>query len=54
MGQHSAGTDLTEELTRTPHGDEVFEKMSQVGTLEDSSSSTVQAPPRWALKILEM
>ena len=45
MGQHSAGMDLTEALARAPHGEEVFENVPQVGTLEAPSPSKVQAPP---------
>ncbi|MCJ7765804.1 MAG: hypothetical protein MUP09_07685 [Thiovulaceae bacterium] len=35
-GQHSAGGDLTAMLAGAPHGNEVFEKMAVVGTLEEA------------------
>ncbi len=33
MGQHFAGTDLTDDLTGAPHGSEVLEKFKRVGEL---------------------
>jgi predicted heme/steroid binding protein len=33
QGEHAAGKDLTEEITRAPHGEEAFEKVKFVGTL---------------------
>ena len=35
---HSAGKDLTEEMAGAPHGEEVFEYFSQVGSLKSSPS----------------
>jgi len=33
QGEHSAGVDLTEEMTRAPHGDENLERVKLIGTL---------------------
>ena len=34
MARHHAGADLTEEFANAPHGEEVFERYSQVGVLK--------------------
>ncbi|MGA2519005.1 MAG: cytochrome b5 domain-containing protein [Thermodesulfobacteriota bacterium] len=34
MGSHLAGKDLTQEMSAAPHGTEVFERFTQVGTLK--------------------
>lgn len=33
MGSHVAGRDLTEEMAEAPHGPEVLDEFSEVGTL---------------------
>lgn len=35
MGEHTAGTDLTDELEDAPHDDRVLEKFKIVGDLEE-------------------
>ena len=37
MNIHMAGQDLTSDLSEAPHGEEVLDKLEQVGTLEDAS-----------------
>jgi predicted heme/steroid binding protein/uncharacterized membrane protein len=51
MGQHHAGRDLTGELPKAPHGAEVFERVSQLGVLEEEASSPFKAPPAWAVRL---
>jgi predicted heme/steroid binding protein len=34
MGSHFAGKDLTEEMSEAPHGPEVFDQFTPVGTLK--------------------
>ena len=33
MGMHQAGKDITEELELAPHGEEILERVKQVGVL---------------------
>lgn len=32
QGEHEAGKDLTEEMSRAPHGEETLERVKQIGT----------------------
>jgi len=34
IGQHSAGRDLTDELSEAPHGAEEFKKIKEIGVLD--------------------
>ncbi len=43
MASHVAGKDLTEEISAAPHGAEVFNRFTQVGTLKGFTSVT-EAP----------
>lgn len=54
MNRHQAGEDLTEALGAAPHGDEVLNKFSQVGTLKASSEHEVKPPvPAWLNNLLD-
>jgi len=33
QGEHEAGRDLTEEMSRAPHGEETLERVKQIGIL---------------------
>jgi predicted heme/steroid binding protein len=37
QGQHEAGKDMTSEVQFAPHGEEVFERVKQVGVLVSST-----------------
>jgi len=55
MQQHSAGGDLTDEFTKmAPHGEEVFEKVEQVGVIRESGQESGESKSgnNWADWIL--
>lgn len=52
MAQHKAGSDLSADLERAPHGTEIFERVEEVGTLADQAPASAKSPPSWALFLL--
>jgi predicted heme/steroid binding protein/uncharacterized membrane protein len=52
MKRHTAGEDLTESFAQAPHGEEVLERVSQVGTLKTAGAAKEQESgalvPAWA------
>ena len=54
MGAHYAGCDLTEALTRAPHGIEAVEKYQKVGEVEVANHENAPAIPWWATTILSL
>jgi predicted heme/steroid binding protein/uncharacterized membrane protein len=55
MGQHQAGSDLTEALFSAPHGKEVFESFKKVGVLVSAppeEETPRRVPPAWASLLL--
>ncbi len=53
MKRHPSGADLTEELGGAPHGPEVFEKFSQVGTLKGEKDPMDEGIPDFLLALFE-
>jgi len=55
---HNAGGDLTEALSRAPHGREVFEKIKKIGVLlqtqEAADTTTQKIPPTWVSKLISL
>ena len=57
MGEHYAGSDLTESLLRAPHGIEALERYPKVGELEpteDTAPENSQEIPWWASLMISM
>ena len=52
MRRHQAGTDLTTDIQAAPHGVEVFDSLSQVGTLKKEAAPDVSMPKlvQWLLE----
>jgi len=48
-GGHHAGHDLTGELAKAPHGKEVFERVTPVGSVLPPDTSTRRGPMSWAV-----
>jgi len=50
FGKHQAGTDLTEDLKKAPHGPEVLEKITLIGPFhkasDDKSQDKLVSPTR--------
>lgn len=58
MGLHSAGGDLTEDLSAAPHGPEVLARVKKIATLA-AAPATVQTsprrnPPAWAASLIAL
>lgn len=53
MKRHRAGNDLTADFAAAPHGEEVFERVTQVGVLKKAADRTALRPlPDWLDKML--
>lgn len=53
MKRHQAGTDLSADFAAAPHGEEVFERVSQVGVLKKAAGPVdMRQMPVWLEKIL--
>jgi len=54
MRRHHAGTDLSGELSAAPHGDEVFERVVQVGVIKSHPLVSADWPhlPDWLSRLL--
>jgi predicted heme/steroid binding protein/uncharacterized membrane protein len=52
MRRHKAGTDLTADIQAAPHGNEVLDNYSQVGTLKKETTPNVNMPKavQWLLE----
>ena len=48
-GGHHAGQDLTGDFTKAPHGKEVFDRVTPVGTVIDPDTSAGKGPFSWAI-----
>jgi len=48
-GGHRAGGDLTADLAKAPHGREVFDRVTQVGELNEPAASKGKRPLSWAV-----
>lgn len=53
MRRHPAGTDLTTDIQAAPHGPEVLDRYSQVGTLKEEADETVVPLPKIFAWLLE-
>ncbi len=53
MKRHPSGVDLTEEIGGAPHGPEVFDKFSQVGTLKPEKDPMDEGVPDFLLALFE-
>jgi len=54
MGRHASGQDLTKEIGAAPHGSEVLDKFSQIGTLKEAAPSARAKPlPSFLQKAFE-
>ena len=55
MRRHSAGNDLTEDFTQAPHGEDVLERVQQVGVLKGASAAAQSSGdvPAWARLLLD-
>jgi len=53
MKRHPAGADLTHEISGAPHGPEVFERVSQVGTLKPEKDPMDEGVPDFLLALFE-
>lgn len=55
MKRHQAGRDLSADISAAPHGEEVFERVTRVGTLAEKTATekTGQQLPPWLEGILE-
>jgi predicted heme/steroid binding protein/uncharacterized membrane protein len=47
MNRHKAGQDLSLDFSAAPHGEEVFERFPQVGTLVKKEAASAQNLPPW-------
>jgi predicted heme/steroid binding protein/uncharacterized membrane protein len=47
MNRHKAGRDLTADFSAAPHGEEVFERVPQVGVLVEEKDASLNHLPRW-------
>ena len=52
MNLHKAGRDLTAEFSAAPHGEEVFERVQQVGTLKAKEDTVDDHLPPWLAQFL--
>ncbi|KPJ78889.1 MAG: cytochrome b5 [Deltaproteobacteria bacterium SG8_13] len=53
MRRHRAGTNLTTDIQAAPHGPEILERYSQVGTLKEETAETAVALPKILAILLE-
>ena len=53
MKRHPSGANLTEEIGGAPHGPEVFERVSQVGTLKPEKDPMDEGIPDFLLALFE-
>jgi len=53
MRRHEAGADLTEEIKGAPHGDEVFQRVTQVGVLLPEKDPADAHLPGFLVKLFE-
>jgi predicted heme/steroid binding protein/uncharacterized membrane protein len=51
MKRHQAGLDLSNELPAAPHGEEVFERVPQVGTIAGQSDAADEHLPPWLARL---
>jgi predicted heme/steroid binding protein/uncharacterized membrane protein len=52
MKRHQAGRDLSDQFPAAPHGEEVFERVAQVGTLAGQRDEIDDRLPSWLVRIL--
>lgn len=53
MNRHKAGRDLTADFSAAPHGEEVFERFPQIGTLTETPEAVHQQLPSWLVRFLQ-
>ncbi len=54
MTEHQAGADLSDKLSRAPHGKEVFENVRLVGELIEKPRKSAKPLPAWSIKLLSL
>jgi predicted heme/steroid binding protein/uncharacterized membrane protein len=52
MKRHQAGRDLSDEFPAAPHGEEVFERVQQIGVLAEQGVEADEHLPGWLARVL--
>lgn len=53
MNRHEAGQDLSDDLKAAPHGEEVLEKFTHIGTITSDEGTEKPPIPGWLFNLLE-
>ena len=53
MKRHQAGRDLSADFSAAPHGEEVFERVTQVGVLGEKEAPVDRRLPSWLARLLK-